>query len=81
MCGQTSMETLTDYFFMNKDNHGESIRVGEWFSNPFFERTPLKENLCSSLPSDKCAAYCHWARLRAYYPQNTFTHQALSPCR
>lgn len=55
----TSKYKIISLFFMDKDNHGESIKVGELFSNPYFERTPLKENLCSSLPSDKCPAGCH----------------------
>ena len=50
---KTSKSKTDSLFFMDKDN----IR----FSNPYFERTPipLKENLCSSLPSDKCGAGCH----------------------
>lgn len=53
----TSKSKIDSLFFM--DNHSESIKVGELFSNPYFERTPLKENLCSTLPSDKCPAAYH----------------------
>lgn len=38
-----SKSKIDSLFFKDKDNHGKSIKVGELFSNCYFERTPLKE--------------------------------------